>query len=62
MNLEKLLERAQEIESAIVSMTAQLSALHGHKTEVAHWITQLQSESSEPNEPQVEEPVEPVVQ
>lgn len=62
MNLEKLLERAQEIDSAIASMSAQLSALHGHKTEVAHWLKQLQEESSEPNETQVEVPAEPVVQ
>lgn len=43
MNLEVLLQRAQEIEQTILSMTGQLNALHGHKTEVAHWIEQLKN-------------------
>ena len=42
MNLETMLQRAQEIETAIVNMAGQLNALHGHKAETAHWIKQLQ--------------------
>lgn len=62
MNLELLLTRAQEIESAILNMTAQLNALHGHKTEVTHWISELQKPAPEANETQVETPPETVVQ
>jgi hypothetical protein len=63
MNLEQMLARAQEIENAIINMTSQLNALHGHKTEVAHWITQLQA-PQEPaaNETQVESSSEPVIE
>ncbi len=61
MNLEKLLTRAQEIETAILNITAQLNALHGHKTELSHWISQFQSPTKEVNETQVEFVVEPVV-
>ena len=59
MNLEQLVARAAEIGAAIVNMTAQLNALHGHKTEVEHWIKQHQDKE---NEPQVEQPAEPVVE
>ncbi len=62
MNLEELLARAQEIESAILNMTAQLNALHGHKTELTHWLSKLQSPCADANETQVEQPVEPVVE
>ncbi len=63
MNLEQLLARSQEIENAIINMTTQLNALHGHKTEVAHWITQLKA-PQEPaaNETQVECSSDPVVE
>lgn len=62
MNLEQLLGRAQEIEVAIINMTAQLNALHGHKAEMSHWIQRLQSPCADANETQVESPVEPVVE
>lgn len=54
MNLEMLLARAQEIESAIVNMASQLNALHGHKAETAHWIERLKAAEIEN---QVEVPV-----
>lgn len=62
MNLEQLLTRAQEIETAILNMTAQLNALHGHKTEITHWISELQKPTAGANETQVESSVEPVVE
>ncbi len=62
MNLEQILGRAQEIEVAIINMTAQLNALHGHKAEMAHWIQKLQSPAPDANETQVESPVEAVVE
>lgn len=62
MNLETLLTRAQEIETAIVNTTNQLNSLFGHKNETQYWITQLQSPSHEANEPQVESHLEPIVQ
>lgn len=55
MNLEILLARAQEIETAILNMTSQLNALHGHKAETAHWIEQLKCQS---DANQVEIPVD----
>ncbi len=62
MNLQTLLARAQEIEAAIIQTTAQLSALHGHKTEVAHWIQKIQHPEPVIDETQVENPVELVVE
>lgn len=62
MNLEQLQTRAQEIDGAILNMTAQLNALHGHKTEVTHWIAQLQSPAPEANETMVEPVADPMVQ
>lgn len=63
MNLEQLLGRAQEIETAIIQAGAQLNALHGHKAETAHWIQKLQHPEAEvASEPTVEPQVEPVVQ
>lgn len=62
MDLQTLLARAQEIEGAIVNMTAQLSALHGHKAETAHWIQKIQHPEPAADETQVEQPVEPVVE
>jgi len=61
MNLEQLLNRAKEIEDAIVNMTTQLHALHGHKAETAHWISQMK-EAEEKSATQVEEQSDPVVQ
>lgn len=57
MDLQQLLARAQEIEVAVINMTSQLNALHGHKTEIAHWIQQVQLKE---DETQVEPQVEPV--
>ena len=66
MNLQDMLARAQEIEVAIINMTAQLNALHGHKAETAHWIQKIQFPEEKPveecSEPQVESPAEPVVE
>lgn len=45
MNLEMLLNRIKEIDAAIVNVTNQLNALHGHKAETAHWVEQMQSKS-----------------
>ena len=45
MNLEMLLNRAKEIDAAIVNVNNQLNALHGHKAETLHWIEQLKSQS-----------------
>lgn len=53
-----MLARAEEIETAILNMSAQLNALHGHKAETAHWIHKLQSHAPEGNETQVEPVVE----
>lgn len=60
MNLEVLLARAEEIEKAIMQMTSQLNALHGHKAETQHWIDQLRSKQDEstPVEPAVANPDE----
>lgn len=62
MNLEQLLARASEIETAIVNAAAQLNALHGHKVEVQHWISQHQAPAQEGSETQVEHSAEPVVE
>jgi hypothetical protein len=62
MNLEQLLARAQEIETAIVNMAAQLNALHGHKAETLHWIQRAQEAAPVANETQVEQPGEAVVE
>lgn len=59
MNLEELLARAEEIESAIVNAAGQLNALHGHKVEIQHWISRLQIPA---DAPQVELPSEPVIE
>lgn len=61
MNLEQLLARAQEIESAIMNATAQLAALQGHKAETAHWIQKVQHSDSA-DETQVEQLAEPVAE
>lgn len=58
MDLKGMLARAEEIETAILNMSAQLNALHGHKAETAHWIHKLQSHAPEGNETQVEPVVE----
>lgn len=58
MQLENLLSRAQEIEQAIINATNQLTALAGHKQELAHWI---QQHLLKQDETQVEVPVEAVV-
>jgi len=47
MNLEILLHRAQEIETAILNMTGQLNVLHGHKAETAHWVEKLKAAEDE---------------
>ncbi len=62
MNLEELQGRHKEIEVAIINMTAQLNHLHGHKTEVAYWISQLHAASPESTETQVECCQEPVLE
>ncbi len=62
MNLEQLLARAQEIETAILNITSQLNALHGHKAETLHWIQRVQEGAPVENTPQVEPPQEPVVE
>ena len=59
MDLQKFLSRAQEIEVAILNVTAQLNSLQGHKAETAHWVQQLQGKE---DETQVETPVPPVVE
>lgn len=61
MDIQDLLARAQEIEAAIASTTAQLAALQGHKAEVAHWISQLPPDAPV-DETLVEPPVETVVE
>lgn len=61
MNLEKLLSRSQEIDNAILNMTAQLNALHGHKTELTHWISEAKNACSNSSETQVESEIEPMV-
>lgn len=43
MNLQNLLERIKEIDTAIVNTTAQLNALQGHKAETSHWISMIQA-------------------
>lgn len=62
MNLDKLLERAKEIEVAIVNTSAQLNALQGHKTEVTHWIQSMQEAPKVEDSTEVENPVPPVVE
>ncbi len=61
MNLELLLARSNEIASAIATLTNQLNALHGHKAETDHWISQMQP-PKESNETQVETQDVPVVE
>lgn len=61
MNLEQLLVRSQEIETAIINASAQLNALHGHKAETAHWIQKLQHPEVA-SEPTVEPLAEAMVQ
>lgn len=61
MNLEILLARALEIETAITNMTAQLQALHGHKAETSHWIEQIKA-AAPVNETQVEVMADPVLE
>lgn len=56
MNLETLLERIKEIETAIVNTTNQLNILFGHKNETQHWVNQIQNQDKE-----IETPVEPKV-
>lgn len=62
MDLEQLQARSKEIDDAIVNMSAQLNALHGHKTEVSHWIQQLQNSEQVLTEAQVEPLCEPMLQ
>jgi ABC-type transporter Mla subunit MlaD len=47
MNAEVLGKRLEEIEKTIVNLNGQLNVLHGHKTEVNHWISQLNTPSDE---------------
>ena len=58
MDLTVLAVRLQEIETAIVTTSNQLNALYGHKTEVMHWMQQLQSPKPEDNATQVESEVD----
>lgn len=51
MNLDILLGRAKEIETAMTNVNNQLQALAGHKTEVQYWIEQL-------NKPDIETKVD----
>lgn len=62
MNLEQLLARIAEIAAAIINMTNQLNALHGHKAEAEHWVSQLKAADEPKSETQVETPAEPVVE
>ncbi len=65
MDLNVFLKRLQEIEQAIVSTANQYQALIGHKTEIQHWIGQLQNPPQE-NENKVDDKAvnesEPVVE
>ncbi len=57
MQLEVLLERAKEIETALVNIANQHQMLIGHKTEINHWIAQAQEANKETCETKVDEPV-----
>lgn len=51
MTIETLLGRIQEIEHAILNMTAQLHALHGQKAEATHWMQSLSAPVPDPDKP-----------
>lgn len=62
MNVQNLVDRIQEIDTAIINMTAQLNALQGHKAETSHWLKTLQTPEPSESETQVESLGAPVLQ
>lgn len=58
MNVEILGARVQELDNAILNVTAQLNALHGHKAETTHWLQQLNSQGAHMDANQIESSIE----
>lgn len=54
MNREQCVTRVAELDVAIINVTAQLNALHGHKAETMYWLNQLPAPVSAETEMQVE--------
>jgi hypothetical protein len=46
MNLEKLKERLQEIEVAMLQARANFNALEGAKQELLHWVGKLEEDNN----------------